>query len=61
LKKIYYFSSLKDPRSTAKPMQERLIWKRRRRIWAYRVIFDIDDAWRIIIVLIVGHRRDVYR
>jgi hypothetical protein len=25
LKKIYYFSSLKDPRSTAKPMQERLI------------------------------------
>lgn len=26
----------------------------------YRVIYDIDDASRVVTVLHVGHRRDVY-
>lgn len=31
------------------------------RIGDYRVIYEIDDKQRIITVLHVGHRRDVYR
>lgn len=27
----------------------------------YRVIYEIDDAQRIVTVLHVGHRRDIYR
>lgn len=31
------------------------------RCGSYRVIYEIDDAKRVITVLHVGHRRDVYR
>jgi mRNA interferase RelE/StbE len=31
------------------------------RIGDYRVLFDIDDARRAVLVLDVGHRRDIYR
>jgi len=31
------------------------------RIGQYRVIYEIDDTVRILTVLVVGHRRDVYR
>ena len=31
------------------------------RVGDYRVIYEIDDAARIVLVLHVGHRRDVYR
>ena len=31
------------------------------RVGAYRVIYDIDDKQSTIVVLDVGHRRDVYR
>ena len=31
------------------------------RVGVYRVIYDIDDAQPAIVVLDVGHRRDVYR
>ncbi len=31
------------------------------RIGDYRVIYEIDDKQRIVTVLAMGHRRDVYR
>ena len=31
------------------------------RVGRYRVIYEIDDTVRIVTVLDVGHRRDVYR
>ncbi len=31
------------------------------RIGQYRVIYEIDDAERVVTVLVVGHRREVYR
>lgn len=33
----------------------------RLRVGPYRVIYEIDDAVRVITVLDVGHRRDIYR
>jgi mRNA interferase RelE/StbE len=32
----------------------------RLRVGAYRVIFKKDEAWLMILVIRVGHRRDVY-
>ncbi len=31
------------------------------RVGAYRVIYAIDDEQRVVTVLKIGHRRDVYR
>ena len=31
------------------------------RIGDYRVVYEIDDSGRMVTVLHVGHRRDVYR
>ena len=31
------------------------------RMGNYRVVYEIDDSAQIVIVLHVGHRRDVYR
>ena len=33
----------------------------RLRIGDYRVIYEVDDSERMVTVLHVGHRRDVYR
>ncbi len=27
----------------------------------YRVIYDIDDDQRIVVILYIGHRKDIYR
>ena len=31
------------------------------RVGSYRIIYDIDDHRVIVVILKVGHRRDVYR
>ncbi len=31
------------------------------RVGDYRVIYDIDDGVLVVLVLAVGHRRDIYR
>jgi mRNA interferase RelE/StbE len=49
-----------DPRPLGiKKLKGREGW--RLRIGDYRVIYEIDDTQKIIIVLHVGHRRDIYR
>ena len=35
-------------------------WYRVRQGW-YRVVYSIDDVARVVLVVRVGHRRDVYR
>jgi mRNA interferase RelE/StbE len=49
-----------DPRP---PASEKLTGQERYRVrqgW-YRIVYSVDDAERIILVVKVGHRRDVYR
>ena len=31
------------------------------RVGAYRILYSIDDAARVVTVVAVGHRREVYR
>jgi mRNA interferase RelE/StbE len=52
--------SLEDePRpKTCKKLVGRDGW--RIRVGDYRVIYEIDDEARIVVVLHIGHRRDVY-
>jgi mRNA interferase RelE/StbE len=49
-----------DPRpSGGKKLSGREGWRIRSQ--NYRIIYDIDDAARRILVQVIGHRRDVYR
>lgn len=33
----------------------------RLRVGNYRVIYDVEEGWLIILVLTIGHRREVYK
>jgi mRNA interferase RelE/StbE len=49
-----------DPRpSGCRKLTDREGW--RIRVGNFRVIYDIDDGNRVVTILHVGHRRDVYR
>lgn len=52
---------LDDPRTLAKPLQGEYgeLW--RYRVGPYRIICEIRDSELIVLVLRVGHRREVYR
>ena len=54
-------ATLEQPRSTGKALTGPLgeLW--RYRIGDYRVVCDIQDEAICILVLEVGHRRDIYR
>jgi mRNA interferase RelE/StbE len=50
-----------DPRPPgAKPLKGHRPWLRVR-VGDYRIIYDVDDAARVVTVAVVGHRREVYR
>lgn len=51
----------KDPRTWGKPLrgEKRGLW--RYRVGDYRLICDIQDEKIAVLVLAVGHRKDVYR
>lgn len=49
-----------DPRPPAsRPLTGRPAW--RVRVGDYRVIYTIEDDRLIVVVVAIGHRRDVYR
>ena len=52
---------VENPRRVGHPLQRELagLWSARR--GAYRVVYEIDDHDRIIDVLRIEHRSDVYR
>ena len=52
---------LDNPRRLGAPLRDELqgIWSARR--GTYRVLYRIDDEKKEVIILRVGHRKDVYR
>jgi mRNA interferase RelE/StbE len=50
-----------NPRQWGKPLhgEKRGLW--RYRVGDYRLICDIQDEKVVVLVLVVGHRKDVYR
>jgi mRNA interferase RelE/StbE len=50
-----------DPRSIGKPLrgEKGELW--RYRVGDYRIICRIEDRYLVVLVLRVGHRKDVYR
>ena len=50
-----------DPRLYGKPLSGEPSGRWRYRAGDYRIICRIDDDRQMVVVLTVGHRRDVYR
>ena len=50
-----------DPRSTGKALAGELAGFWRYRVGAYRLICRIEDERLVVLILEVGHRREVYR
>ena len=59
LKKLKFYSSQKNPLKFAERLRDRSFGEFRFRIGDYRILFDVKD--RKIIILKVGHRKDIYR
>lgn len=51
----------KDPRSHGKALQGESSEFWRYRIGDYRLVCDIQDGKLLVVVLKLGHRRDIYR
>ncbi|WP_244511421.1 type II toxin-antitoxin system RelE family toxin [Vreelandella arcis] len=52
---------LEDPRQLGKPLTGQLSELWRYRVGSYRIIASIEDKEVCILVIRVGHRRDIYR
>ncbi|MQA25034.1 MAG: type II toxin-antitoxin system RelE/ParE family toxin [Micromonosporaceae bacterium] len=54
--------SLSDnPHRVGKPLRDQLAGKHSARRGAFRVVYEIDDGRRVVTVLRIEHRADVYR
>lgn len=60
LSKLDFYITIKDPLKFAKPIKDARFGEFRFRIGDYRVIFDVNKK-RGIIILAIGHRKDIYR
>lgn len=54
-------ANLDNPRSTGKPLTGNLVDLWRYRVGNYRIITEIQDQIICILILRVGHRKDVYK
>ena len=59
LEKLAFYAAAEAPLDFAEPLKDKELGEYRFRIGEYRVIFDV--AQRKIIVLAVGHRKEIYR
>ena len=50
-----------NPRRLGKPLHAELAGSYSARRGPYRVIYRVDEATRVVAILAVGHRADIYR
>ena len=58
--KLLRYLNQKNPLGFAKKLISSKIGTRRWKIGDYRVIFDVDEKGRVIVLLLIGHRREIY-
>ncbi len=61
LKYLFEVESLEDPRSRGKALEQNLKGFWRYRVGDYRIICSIEEEQVTILVLKIGHRRDIYK
>ncbi len=61
IQKLDFFVASKNPLHFAWHLRDRKFGEYRFRIGDYRVIFDVESKSRSLIILAIGHRRDIYK
>ncbi len=61
LKYLFEIEGLEDPRSRGKALEQNLKGFWRYRVGDYRIVCDIEDEKVTILVIKIGHRREVYK
>lgn len=56
-----FYMSHKDPLYFAEKLTNSLKGEYRFRVWEYRIICDVDKDGEIIVVAIIGHRKEIYK
>ena len=56
-----YLEGCEDPRIHGKPLTADRVGQWRYRIGDYRIIAKIEDDKLIILVIAIGHRREIYK
>ncbi len=59
--KIEYYASLPNPKAYAEAVVNFAYGSYRYRIGDYRIIVDFDEQGRMIIVGLIGHRKNIYK
>ncbi len=59
--KLEFFCNSENPLVFARKLTNPQIWTYRFRVGEYRIIFDIDETGKIIILLLIWHRKDIYK
>jgi mRNA interferase RelE/StbE len=55
-----HLDGCEDSRATGKPLSANLVGRWRYRIGDYRMIAEIRDSEIVILIVKIGHRREVY-
>ncbi len=58
--KLVFFCSTPNPLFFAKRLSNSKLWEYRFRVGDYRIIFDIDENWKIIIIALIWKRGEIY-
>ncbi len=61
LKAIYHIAELPTPRSSGKALKGPFGTLWRYRMGNYRIICKIEDGALVILVVAIGHRKDIYK
>lgn len=61
LEKLDFYTQSSKPLEFAKPLQNMELGEFRFRIGDHRIIFDFNPGQKAIIIIAVGHRKDIYR
>lgn len=59
--KIDFYANSDNPLKYAETLKDKTLGEFRFRIGDYRIIFDVDNKNRSLIILLIGHRKDIYR
>ena len=60
-RKLYFYFSSWNPLQFAEKLTDPKLWTYRFRIWKYRLVFDVDEEGKLIILLIIDVRWDIYK
>jgi len=59
--KLDFYISSWNPLQYAEKLTDPRLWTYRFRIWKYRIVFDVDEEGKLIILLVIKVRGEVYK